>query len=331
MSRARSQVEIVVTQGDALQKSADVLVLKYARESFGLDFQLIRRFQDAKIDSFDLAPDQGVAKLVDGKGLTAADRILILGVGLVYDFRYREIREFARNALRILRREAPDARKLLLTLHGAGYGLDEMEAFESELAGLADAIGADECPSQLAQIEIVEIEPGRARRLKAALSLLFPSGYICADHAKVFDEAEAQSADRLRAAGYASESKPHVFVAMPFTKDMDDVYYYGIEHPIRDAGFVCERADLMAFTGDVMSWVKKRIQGSKLVIADLTTANPNVYLEVGYAWGLGIPTILLVRDSADLKFNVRGQRCLKYDRIKDLETALQFELRNLKG
>jgi nucleoside 2-deoxyribosyltransferase len=79
-----------------------------------------------------------------------------------------------------------------------------------------------------------------------------------------------------------------------------------------------------------MGWVKKRIAGASLVIADLSDANPNVYLEVGYAWGRGRPTVLLVRDSSQLKLDVQGQRCLIYKKIKDLETSLRAELENLK-
>jgi hypothetical protein len=81
----------------------------------------------------------------------------------------------------------------------------------------------------------------------------------------------------------------------------------------------------------VIDWVKKRIQSASVVVADLTDANPNVYLEVGYAWGCGRPTVLLVRDTADLKFDVRGQRCLTYKKIKDLEELLKSELEGLKG
>ena len=76
-----------------------------------------------------------------------------------------------------------------------------------------------------------------------------------------------------------------------------------------------------------MEWVKRRISSAKLVVADLTMANPNVYLEVGYAWGIGRPTILLIRDDVkDLKFDVRGQRCLVYKGIKHLEETLAREL-----
>jgi nucleoside 2-deoxyribosyltransferase len=65
------------------------------------------------------------------------------------------------------------------------------------------------------------------------------------------------------------------------------------------------------------------------IIAVLTGANPNVYLEVGYAWGKGRPTILITDDAEAPRFDLRGQRYLKYRRIKDVEETLTRELRIL--
>jgi hypothetical protein len=79
-----------------------------------------------------------------------------------------------------------------------------------------------------------------------------------------------------------------------------------------------------------MEWVRSRIRTASLVVADLTDSNPNVYLEVGYAWGVGIPTVLLVRGIDHVKFDVRGQRCLIYKKIKDLEESLTKELKLFK-
>jgi hypothetical protein len=108
---------------------------------------------------------------------------------------------------------------------------------------------------------------------------------------------------------------------------MEDVFHYGIRNAVKDAGFLCERADQSSFTGDVLDWVQKRISSATLVVADLTTANPNVYLEVGYAWGCGKPTVLVVAEASDLKFDVKGQRCLVYKgKIKMLEEMLRQEL-----
>jgi hypothetical protein len=110
---------------------------------------------------------------------------------------------------------------------------------------------------------------------------------------------------------------------------MDDLFHYGIQGAVNAAGLLCERADLSAFTGDVLDWVKNRISSAKLVIADLSSANPNVYLEVGYAWGVRVPTVLLARDANELKFDTRGQRCLVYNSIKNLEDLLRNELQKV--
>ena len=75
--------------------------------------------------------------------------------------------------------------------------------------------------------------------------------------------------------------------------------------------------------------MRSRIENAELVIADLTGANPNVYLEVGYAWGKARPTVLVINKSDELRFDVHGQRCLRYQSIKHLENQLSNELKNL--
>jgi hypothetical protein len=178
-------------------------------------------------------------------------------------------------------------------------------------------------------VVILEANIGRANRLQQLLVDLIPNLRIPTGQ-RLYAEQRPEATERLRAAGYTSDSKDHVFVAMPFREEMDDIYHYGIQGAVKAAGFLCERADLSAYTGNVMEWVRHRIKSSKLVIADLTEANPNVYLEVGYAWGCGIPTVLLINGTEHLKFDVRDQRCLAYKKIKDLEESLKNELNSLK-
>ncbi|MCU1347132.1 MAG: hypothetical protein JWO56_162, partial [Acidobacteria bacterium] len=114
----------------------------------------------------------------------------------------------------------------------------------------------------------------------------------------------------------------HVFVAMPFSKEMEDIFYYGIQRAVDANDLACERVDQDIFTGDVLIRMKERIESAAAVIADLTGSNPNVYLELGFAWGKSIPTILLAQDVSDLRFDVRGQRCVQYTSIRMLEEKL---------
>ena len=322
-------IGIVVEHGDALAIQADVLALKYANTLYGVDRAVAVALAGHVPDITERLPKPSEFYVTATGGAIAASNVLFVGVGPLRQFGYGEIRAFARKALEALAGEAPHAVHVALTVHGPGYGLDETEAFESELAGLLDAINSGDFPADLKQLTIVEANPGRARRLATLLDKLLPDGpggsRACAARPL------ADVPDRMRSVGYDSQNKPHVFVAMPFTEEMDDVFHYGIQGAVNAAGFLCERADLSTFTGDVIDWVKSRIASASLVVADLSDANPNVYLEVGYAWGCGRPTVLVVRDTSQLKFDVRGQRCLAYKKIKNLEASLRAELENLKG
>jgi hypothetical protein len=325
----QTKIKIRLLPADALKVDVDVLALKYAQANYGLDTLVTRILTDEGKDPSLMRPKPSGFRLVDGVSGIAARQILFVGVVPLYAFGYAEIRDFSRRVLSALAGSAPQTQRIALTLHGAGYGLDENEAFESGVAGLVDAIRSLDFPEDLAEVVVVEANRGRARRLEVVLRQLLPSGSIATTVHRGADTSPDDS-ERLRTAGYTSASKDHVFVAMPFKDEMDDVYHYGIQGAVRSAGFLCERADLSSFTGDVMDWVRERVRTATLVIADLTEANPNVYLEVGYAWGCGVPTVLLVKDTNHLKFDTRGQRCLPYKKIKDLEDSLTKELKALR-
>ena len=109
---------------------------------------------------------------------------------------------------------------------------------------------------------------------------------------------------------------------------MEDVYGFGIQGPVNGAGLLCERTDMVAFTGDVLNRIRERIETATLVIADVTGANANVYLEVGYAWGTKRPTLILAKQGEQLKFDIQGQKCIFYKNITDLAKRLTTELRN---
>jgi|SRR5215472_5983950 hypothetical protein len=133
-----------------------------------------------------------------------------------------------------------------------GYGLDEVEAFQLELAGVIEAVSDGHFSSALESIAFAEFIAGRARRLTHSLKGLLPNGAIPIDGADAITGVEDQAQNTLRTAGHASSSKSHVFVAMPFAPEMDDVFHYGVQGAVNAAGLLCERADLSAFTGDVL-------------------------------------------------------------------------------
>ena len=331
MSKTEARtITIAIELGDALAFRADVLALKYAQSSYGLDAYVVERLYQAGQDITRLLPEVGKFRLVDPRGQFGFQSVLFVGVEPLNKFGYPEIRKFGLNVLASLADAAPKTRHVCVTIHGTGYGLDEAESFESEIAGFLDAVDAGELPAALERITIIDANTARVGRLRRILSQLLPGGQVTLDITGNVEALGGTSTARLRLAGSATDSKPNIFVAMPFSDDMDDTFHYGIQNAVNAAGYLCERADLSSFTGDVMEYVKSRIASASLVIADLSTANPNVYLEVGYAWGSGKRTVLLVRDPEELKFDVKGQRCLVYKKIKDLEEALRRELEALQ-
>ena len=322
-----SSIAIRIFHGDAFGFGADVLVLKHAQALYGVDKAACNLLAAAGVPV--ALPPIGRHAIVRSDRAFAAAHVLFIGVEAVDRLDYREIRDFGRLAMAALARALPTARHVALTLHGTGYGLDETEAFESELAGVIDGITHDDPPAALETITFVEKDAARARRLVTVLQRLLPTGRIeWSDRAPLGLGAAAVRA--MRTAGVASAAKPRVFVAMPFADEMSDVFHYGIQGAVNRAGLLAERADLATFTGDVMDWVRTRIASADLVIGDLTSSSPNVFLEVGYAWGKGIPTVLIAKETEVLKFDVRGQRCLLYASIRQLEEKLERELAGLR-
>jgi hypothetical protein len=311
-------IEIRVLAADVISHPANVLVLKYAQDLYGADKKVATV---AKLDVKNM-PKINRHSWFRAPAGVAADDVLFLGVGPLHEFEYRQIREFARRALIVTAQEAPNAREVALTLHGPGYGLDELEAFESEVAGLLDAVREGRVPETLSRITFVERSARRAELMQWALDRLIESTSSSSQGSKRIPDTE-----RLRSVGYDSRAKSHAFVAMPFNGDFEDHYDYAILPSVRGRGLLCERVDQQRFTGDVIEYMKDRISSATVLLAEVSSRNPNVYLEIGFAWGRGIPTVLLCSDNCeDLAFDIRSQRVIKYGRIKDLEAKLNAEL-----
>jgi hypothetical protein len=314
-------VGLRVLQADALMYTSDLLVLKHAQRSYGADKRAV---YIAGIDAKTLPPI-GDTLLVKRPSGLAPRNLLFLGVEPVGSFSYRSIRDFSRRALAAAAGISSTVREISMTLHGLGFGLDETEAFESEVAGIIQALDSGEYPESLGTVSIVEQSARRANRMRGVLVELLEQDN--ADRKPT--GSDASRIRRIDSVGYDSASRPHAFVAMPFADSFEDVFYYGIARPVRAAGLLCERIDQVSFTGDIITRMRERIASSAVVVADLSEANPNVYLEVGYAWGVNVPCILICNRKTDLKFDLQGQRCLFYGSIKELEKSLYSELSEL--
>ncbi|MFI7600207.1 hypothetical protein [Actinoplanes sp. NPDC049681] len=322
----RPTVHIRVEVADALVRPSQLLVVKHAQYSYGVDAKVGATLGIALPD----LPLPGAHLVVLPRGSIAAECVIFLGVSGLAQFDYRAIREFGRRAVSLPHRLGMEISEICVTLHGPGFGLDEAESFDSEVAGIVEAVSARETSPDLREVTFLERDPRRAERMDRLLTALLPDRRV-EPAATDTDARGREKRDRLRTVGVDSGARSHAFVAMPFDENFDDHFYYGIAPSVRACGMLCERMDELAFVGDVVERLKDRIAKAKFVVADVTGANPNVYLEVGFAWGCGVPTVLVCRDASDLKFDIKGQRCITYTSIRDLETKLSREVAELFG
>jgi hypothetical protein len=121
------------------------------------------------------------------------------------------------------------------------------------------------------------------------------------------------------------------FVLMPFKKELDDIYYFGIRQPLEQSGYVVQRADEIQFTGGIVERIRQSIEEADVIIAEMTDANPNVYYEVGLAHAMSKPVILITRSIENLPFDLRGMRHITYETAHELVGKLSNIAHALKG
>lgn len=127
------------------------------------------------------------------------------------------------------------------------------------------------------------------------------------------------------------ERSPSVFVIMPFSKDLDDVYYFGILETARALNCTCERADQIEYVGIVLEKIYDMISNSRIIIAEVSSQNPNVYYEVGYAHALNKPVIFITKDMSTAPFDLRGFNHVIYNNIRELRPKLKRRLEAILG
>jgi hypothetical protein len=321
----RMAPQVSVVKEDVASVAADVLLLKYAQHFYGADEAVaLRLFQHGVCKEVGLAPADGDFKLLEARGSIAAERALFLGTSRLGSFRYREMRHFARRAIEILARQPFSVRVLATTVHGAGYGLDIEEALRSLVLGFQQGLTTHPLAS-LEQIVFVERNARRFEVLSNALGdveLVLPATIVNASGAVVGTFTPARS---------EPERKKSVFVAMPFAEEFEDIYQFGIYAAVRRLGYVCEKVDESAFTGNIVERIIEGIKNAEFVIADLSLERTNVYLEVGFAWGLNRPVILVAREGQRLHFDLSHHKCLFYRTIGKLSESLEKTIRDMPG
>lgn len=131
-------------------------------------------------------------------------------------------------------------------------------------------------------------------------------------------------------------ARPKAFVVMQFGEEYDQIYREVIRPTCESHGFDVIRADDVYSNGLIIGDILESIATSSVVIADVTPENANVYYEVGFAHGLGRPTILMSDKRRErLPFDIAGVRTLFYDNTiggkRQIEERLEKHLQAIQG
>jgi len=118
------------------------------------------------------------------------------------------------------------------------------------------------------------------------------------------------------------------FVAMSFHDDFRDLYSMGIAPGITAAGFDPLRMDRKEHNNRIDDEIVASIRSSRFLVADFSIDRGGIYFEAGYALGLGLPVIWLVREAEkdNIHFDNRQYNFIRWN--PDDYVALQTALKN---
>lgn len=117
------------------------------------------------------------------------------------------------------------------------------------------------------------------------------------------------------------------FVLMPFREPFDSYYKMVYVPAIKAAGLDPKRADEIFKAGPVTKDIWEHVVGSKILVAELTGRNPNVFYELGLAHAVGRPVVLVTQDLEDVPFDLQHLRILQYNTVNaDWSSKLQGDL-----
>lgn len=225
-------------------------------------------------------------------------------------FTYASVDTYARRIWKVAtsdrRGELSNITTIATAVHGPGAGLDTSEAMETLLTAFASELQHAQRLGSLREIILVEKDKSIFQRLRERLEHLESKGIIASNgKAMLLRPCDLGPAGR-------QGSLRHLFVAMPYAKEFNNTYYFGIKGPVEQRKRICERVDEDKYVGDVVDRIKERISMADLLIADLTGSSANVFYEVGYADGIG-KSIILLSQAQDVPFDLHTRHQIRYD------------------
>lgn len=125
---------------------------------------------------------------------------------------------------------------------------------------------------------------------------------------------KVKAAKKSRKPIQKEEQRDNCFTMMPFS-DPFNTYYAQLYKPaIEDTGLRPVRADDLFRPGIIVADLWGMIRDAKVLLAELTTKNANVFYELGLAHAIGKPIILISETLNDVPFDLQQLRVLLYNK-----------------
>jgi hypothetical protein len=175
-----------------------------------------------------------------------------------------------------------------------------------------------------ALVETFKIPQDKVEEFKVILIETLKKAQLIEEHngkQRVIDfsmdgETAVQTDERLRklAKNVKIASGDTCFVVMPFAKPHGDYYSQIYKPAIEKANLKSVRADSEIFgSGKVMNQIWSGINSARVLVAELTTKNANVFYELGLAHALKKPVVLVSANEEDVPFDLHHIRVIYYD------------------
>ena len=96
----------------------------------------------------------------------------------------------------------------------------------------------------------------------------------------------------------------------PVRERADVIADYIVAPVAKEFGLKVDRSDRDATPGPITSRILRSLLASKVVVADLTGSNPNVFYELSFAHSFGLPVVILIDKAENLPFDVKNERVI---------------------
>lgn len=113
-----------------------------------------------------------------------------------------------------------------------------------------------------------------------------------------------------------------VFVLTPFNPDFK-ADWDAIKAGIEQVGLRALRGDEEFVSSNILKHVLTKMMSARLVVANISGRNPNVFYELGIAHSIGKPVVLVGRTSEEIPFDVGPTRVLRYSSPDSLRKSLR--------